>query len=397
MTPGNFGEDGQMTGTRLGQRARAGQGGKGRALIAGATLLALGACTPAAAPPAGGYVAPGSVPGAAPQAGGFLGLRNPFAGLRLGAVDPDLRGRIGGSLDTSGGAGAGAVAGAAAVPPSTSGIVDPFAGQGIAQPDIEGAGASRTAAAATTASTPARAAPVGAAPAARPAGAAAGAAATSHTVAAGETAWSISRRYGVSVADLAAANGLPETMTVRAGQRLAIPAGGRPSTAVATTTAPGTGSPTPQPPSASQPLPREETTPASAPVARPTAPDLGATRTAASGNGRLSMPVSGSIVRAYAKGRNEGIDISAPRGTSVKAAGGGTVAAVTRDTQGVPIVVVRHEGSLMTVYSGLGDLNVAKGDSLSAGETIGTSGQSGVVHFEVRQGFESVDPETYLR
>ena len=78
-------------------------------------------------------------------------------------------------------------------------------------------------------------------------------------------------------------------------------------------------------------------------------------------------------------------------------AGSGTVAAITRDTEGVPIVVVRHEGQLMTVYSGLGALNVAKGDKVSAGGSLGQSGKSGVVHFEVRQGFDSVDPESYLR
>lgn len=212
----------------------------------------------------------------------------------------------------------------------------------------------------------------------------------------GETAWSISRRYGVTVADLAAANALPsETMTVRTGQVLSIPAGGT-AVASASTSAPGAGTPTPTPPSASQPLPNEQTEPSSKPVDRPETPDLGATRTAASGSGKFQMPVAGSIVRAYAKGRNEGIDISAPAGTTVRAAGSGTVAAITRDTQGAPIVVVRHDGTLMTVYTGLAELSVAKGDSVGTGDAIGTSGPSGVVHFEVRNGFESTDPEDYL-
>ena len=162
-------------------------------------------------------------------------------------------------------------------------------------------------------------------------------------------------------------------------------------------TAPGAGSPTPEPPSASKPLPREDTTPAKAPVAKPDSPDLGATRTKASSGGKFSMPVNGSIVRAYSKGRNEGIDISAPAGTTVKAAGSGTVAAITRDTDGVPIVVVRHDGSLMTVYAGLDQLTVAKGDKVTAGKALGKSSKAGVLHFEVRQGFESVDPEKYLR
>ncbi|MFD2814797.1 murein hydrolase activator EnvC family protein [Paracoccus aerius] len=88
--------------------------------------------------------------------------------------------------------------------------------------------------------------------------------------------------------------------------------------------------------------------------------------------------------------------MSATAGTAVKAAGSGTVAAVTQDTAGTPIVVVRHDGNLMTVYTGLDGLDVAKGDRVSGGQSIGTAGRGGFVHFEVRQGFDSVDPEKYI-
>lgn len=296
------------------------------------------------------------------------GMQNPFPGLGGGIFDPDMRGRIGGPLSTAGagGAGTGAAPGA---------VVDPFAGQGVRQPDIPAAGGG-------TQSTGAPAA-----------GTTAPAAATTHKVAAGETAWSISRRYGVTVDALARANALPENMTVRLGQVLTIPPGA--ARAGEPVTLPGSGTPTPPPPSASQPLPREDTRPASASVERPQAPDLGATRTAASG-GTFRMPVSGSIIRAYAKGRNDGIDIAATPGTQVRAAGSGLVAAITSDTQGAPIVVIRHAGTLMTVYTGLASLSVKKGDSVSAGQTIGTAGSAGSIHFEVRQGFESVDPMGYL-
>lgn len=216
-----------------------------------------------------------------------------------------------------------------------------------------------------------------------------------HVVTSGETAWSVARQYGVTVQDLAAWNGLPADMSLRVGQRLIVPqAGQRPDRLAAT--APGQGSPTPQPPSAAQPLPDEATPPAGAPTPEAPATDLGATRTAASGSGRFSMPVQGSIVRVYDKGRNDGIDIAAPAGTPVAAAGAGSVAAITRDTSGVPIIVVRHEGDLMTVYAGLDAVNVAKGDSVTAGQSLGSAGSDGVVHFEVRRGFESVDPEGFL-
>lgn len=218
-----------------------------------------------------------------------------------------------------------------------------------------------------------------------------------HVVAAGETVWSIARKYDVPATDLASWNGLPAAMTLRVGQRLLIPVAGAPRPAgAAAVSAPGVGSPTPQPPSASRPLPDEKTAPAASPAPKAPTPDLGATRTAASGTGRFRMPVDGAIIRTYEKGKNDGIDISAPPGAAVRAAGAGRIAAITRDTEGVPIVVVRHDGDLMTVYAGLDGLTVAKGDSVTAGQSMGRSTNTGVVHFEVRRGFESMDPENYL-
>lgn len=272
-------------------------------------------------------------------------------------------------------------AGAGGIVSTTGQVSDPFAGQGVRQPDIPPT--------TTAAAAPAQA---GTAPQEVATG---GTQPRQHKVADGETAWSIARKYDVSVTDLAQWNGLPERMTIRVGQRLLIPVAGQSPAERPPLTAPGEGSPSPRPPSAEKPLPDEKTVPAATPVDKP-ATDLGATRTKASGSGRFQMPVAGSIIRTYQKGRNEGIDISAPQGAAVKAAGKGTVAAITRDTDGVPIVVVRHDGDLMTVYAGLDKLTVAKGDSVSAGQAMGASSASGILHFEVRRGFESVDPESFL-
>lgn len=249
-------------------------------------------------------------------------------------------------------------------------ITDPFANQPKNVPDY--AKAPSTAGASTTRST-----------------------SQTHTVTAGETAWSVARRYGISVADLAAANNLSGAMGLRVGQTLTIPAGGKAAT-LDTTSAPGQGSASPLPPSAAKPLPDEKTDPASAPVARPDAPDLGKTRTKASGSGKFRLPADGAIVRAYSKGKNDGIDISAGAGASVKAAASGTVAAITTDTEGTPIVVIRHDNGLMTVYAGLDGLSVSKGDKVKSGQSIGKARGKGVVHFEVRKGFEAVDPEKYI-
>jgi murein DD-endopeptidase MepM/ murein hydrolase activator NlpD len=225
-----------------------------------------------------------------------------------------------------------------------------------------------------------------------------------HRVERGETAFSIARLYNVSVRSLADWNGLGSDFAVREGQYLLIPvAPPGEKTApfdareVAAVTPPGSGSPTPTPPSAARPLPAEETTPAAAPAAPVAAPDLSKSDTKASA-ARMVRPVEGSIIRDYAKGRNDGIDIAASPGAPVKAADAGTVAAITEDTNGVPIVVIRHAGNLLTVYSNVGALNVAKGDAVSRGQKIAEIRKDGAaaLHFEVRDGFESVDPNTFL-
>lgn len=221
-----------------------------------------------------------------------------------------------------------------------------------------------------------------------------------HKVARGETAFTIARTYNVSAKSLAEWNGLGPDLGVREGQTLIIPVANGPAPVLEpVVTQPGSGSPTPEPPSAKTPLPDEKTAPAAQkPKETPASPDLGADRTAAS-NAKFVMPVQGNIIRAYAKKKNEGIDIAASAGAPVKAAAGGTVAAITKDTDQVPIVVIRHADGLLTVYAGLDGLKVKKGDPVSAGQTIGVVRQANpsFVHFEVRRGVESLDPSGFLQ
>lgn len=295
-----------------------------------------------------------------------LRLAAPMAGvLLLGACanslpyDPDFRGILGGGLSTT-------PDGSTTTSTSSSGqVTDGFSGQGVESR----APSDMTTATTTTTTTPAQ----------------------THTVARGETAYSLARKYGVTLQALAAANDLSESMSLRVGQVLTIPA--TTTTSSSATSAPGTGSETPVPPSASAPLPQESTVAASTPVAAPSN-DLGSSRTSAS-TARLQMPVSGSIARAYSKGSNDGIDIAAPAGSTVKAAASGTVAAITKDTDQVPIVVIRHSDGLMTVYANVDGVSVSKGATVSKGQSIAKA-RGGAVHFEVRQGFDSVDPMTYL-
>ena len=227
-----------------------------------------------------------------------------------------------------------------------------------------------------------------------------------HKVERGETAYTVARLYNVPVKALAEWNGLGADFAVREGQFLLIPVAKQlpperqaEPAATAEPSLPGTGSPTPTPPSAATPLPEDEP-PAPAPTpeaeAEPVA-DVGET-TKPAASAKLVTPVDGTIIRGYSKGRNEGINIKAPAGTAVKAADAGTVAAITKSAEGVPIVVVRHADNLLTVYANVADVSVAKGDSVSRGQSIAKlrGGNDNYVHFEVRQGFDSVDPAPFL-
>lgn len=226
---------------------------------------------------------------------------------------------------------------------------------------------------------------------------------TRHRVERGETAFQIARLYNVSPRALADWNGLSPEMDVRDGQILLIPVAAqldRP--AEVPVTAPGDGSPTPPPPSASTPMP-EPAPPADvsereAAEARPPSPELVQERTETPAPTTFAMPVDGRIIRAYAPGRNDGVGIAASAGTSVRAAQSGSVAAVTKTTTGVNILVLSHANNLLTVYANIDNLNVEKGARVSRGQTIAkvAAGDPSFLHFEVRNGQESVDPMRYL-
>ncbi|MGY6632415.1 MAG: peptidoglycan DD-metalloendopeptidase family protein [Alkalilacustris sp.] len=234
-----------------------------------------------------------------------------------------------------------------------------------------------------------------------------------HTVERGETAFTIARLYNVTPRALADWNGLGADMGVREGQILMIPVSDAPAatppvrTAAATpppaapaaqTPPPGTGSPTPTPPSAAQPLPQDD--PATAtPAAPPPSPGMSEQRTAQAGTGaRLAMPLQGRIIREFQPGRTDGISIAADAGSPVRAAADGTVATITRDTGGTQIVILRHEGNLLTVYANIDDIAVERGQQVSRGTRLGAlqQGESPFLLFQVREGIESVDPMRFL-
>ena len=220
-----------------------------------------------------------------------------------------------------------------------------------------------------------------------------------HKVSRGETAFTISRLYNVSIRSLADWNGLDSNYTIREGQYLLIPLPRDQVAPEVATVKPGENSKTPSPPSSVEALPEpistgnsETTTPEKLKTS-----DL-MTSFAPYDTGQFSYPVNGKIIRDYVKNKTDGIDISAPEGTPIMAAEKGSVAAVTADTQEVPIIVLKHEGNLLTVYAGVGDIAVNEKEEVSRSQVLGKirPGNPPFLHFEVRRGFESLDPMKFL-
>jgi murein DD-endopeptidase MepM/ murein hydrolase activator NlpD len=162
----------------------------------------------------------------------------------------------------------------------------------------------------------------------------------------------------------------------------------------ATSTTAASGSPPsvlpPRNPAAALPLPGEAS--AAEPVA--------------ASSGRFAWPVQGRILANYGAatngGRNDGINIAAPRGTPVRSIDAGTIAYVGNEVKGYGnLVLVKHDNGWISAYAHLDDPTVKVGDKVASGQTIAKVGESGGVgqpqlHFELRRGKKPVDPREFL-
>ncbi len=127
----------------------------------------------------------------------------------------------------------------------------------------------------------------------------------------------------------------------------------------------------------------------------------------------FSWPVDGDILMGYSPDKlvydatldqyrtNNSVCIAAAEGTPVTAAAGGTVAEVSEDGILGNYVVVKHENGWETTYSQLADIEVAAGDAVSKGDTLGVVAQPSIyssamgthVEFTVTLDDMTVDPE----
>jgi murein DD-endopeptidase MepM/ murein hydrolase activator NlpD len=240
-----------------------------------------------------------------------------------------------------------------------------------------------------------------------------------HTIASGESLYTIARRYEVTTQSLVQANGLSSPDKIVVGQAIIIP--GRAdllATKAPTQVASVTPMVTPNP--AQQTLPAAANTLQAAPAPQATAPaapaqpaapaavaptqvaTAPAAEPAMSGSDKFRWPVSGRILTDFASSKGTGINIEASEGSPVKAAENGTVIYVGSGVEGYGnLILIRHPNGYVSAYAHLGSMNVTKGANVARGDTIGAAGMTGSVtkpqlHFELRKGATPVDPVPLL-
>lgn len=159
------------------------------------------------------------------------------------------------------------------------------------------------------------------------------------------------------------------------------------------------------------PAPTMSPTPAPSPTPKPSAKDN------SNGSGSISIkkPVDGKIINSFSGDElvffaslniwatHNGVDIQAEKDTPVIAALSGTVQDVYADESNGGVIIVSHSDKVSTVYSGLGEMSVNKGDKVNAGQQIGKIGEipkeldlSYHLHFEYIVNGEYKDPAKYF-
>jgi murein DD-endopeptidase MepM/ murein hydrolase activator NlpD len=128
----------------------------------------------------------------------------------------------------------------------------------------------------------------------------------------------------------------------------------------------------------------------------------GAQADAAGTEPEFRWPARGRIIQGFKSGGNDGINISVPSGTSVRAAESGTVVYSGDGLKGYGnLVLIKHPNGFVTAYGNNGELDVKRGEQVKRGQVIAKSGDTGNVnspqlHFELRKGSTPVDPTSYL-
>jgi murein DD-endopeptidase MepM/ murein hydrolase activator NlpD len=217
------------------------------------------------------------------------------------------------------------------------------------------------------------------------------------------------------------ATSAPDTTEPPAQPFAPQPSTPQPSTPQPSMSAPATAPAAPQPYTPTPPrsyTPRPYTPPATParpyapPTGAPSAPSVSDSQISELGRGRFVWPLQGPIVSDYgpktAGQRNDGINIGATVGASVRSAAAGDVVYAGDQVPGFGnLVLIKHPDGWVTAYGHLSRVEVKMQQHVAQGEEIGRAGATGgvstpQVHFEIRyaptamERAKPVDPKLVL-
>jgi murein DD-endopeptidase MepM/ murein hydrolase activator NlpD len=197
-----------------------------------------------------------------------------------------------------------------------------------------------------------------------------------HTVKRHQTLWRICKTYGVDINEVARINHIRDPSRIRVGQKIFIPGAKK--------------------------------------VLRVDIyiEDIGGRRgrredpkKLALARGRFIWPIRGKVSREFGiRGtvKHDGIDISARRGTPIKASDFGIVLYSGNEIRGYGnTIIIKHQGGFITIYAH-NDINeVADGMQVKRGQIIGRVGNTGRasaphLHFEIRKNNRPINPRVLL-
>ncbi|CAN5153755.1 hypothetical protein BH11PSE2_BH11PSE2_05090 [soil metagenome] len=251
-----------------------------------------------------------------------------------------------------------------------------------------------------------------------------------YVVNAGDTMFSIAKRFNVTAEALAKANGLKAGAAIKPGQKITLPSGFKDKGPVMVASAAPEVSvprpyvapamPTPQPPAPRPPAPTPQAPPVAQPPVNSTRPnppapppgptaapiiERGAAASAgqvrAAGAGKFIWPIRGRVLSCFGVradgGKNDGVNIAAPMGASVRASAGGEVIyAGDALKEFGNLVLIQHSDGFVTAYGYMSKILVKMKDKVAQNQEIGEIGQSGGVtqpqlHFETRYARTAAD------
>jgi murein DD-endopeptidase MepM/ murein hydrolase activator NlpD len=125
------------------------------------------------------------------------------------------------------------------------------------------------------------------------------------------------------------------------------------------------------------------------------------------GGRSFQWPLRGQIVSEFgAKSgglHNDGINIAATQGATVRASEAGVVVYAGNEVRGFGnLLLIRHADGWMTAYAHVDEMLVRRDEQVRRGQTIAKVGRTGNVttpqlHFEIRRGTRSVNPREFLQ